>query len=271
MDNAGLNDLALETIRAHLVEQGLTPRNVEGTLLLGVGDLLCRCSVFPPAADRHEAIVPVGVELVLGESGRTIREMMVGFSGDRSEAVVQAMHNWSEGVFPPIHHAFASLPDDDPRVEILQIASQPGDAGVVTDWRIFLGPTQVGGWNKEVTAGVLSTETLLRSFRNPLTTAMRDVRLHWNKIYLARQPTGEKVLECKLDNEDWEAGRNALNALPLPRDSHFVHLRRFLVMQPLTNTHLDLQKRANAAQGELDKNCPPKARPWWQFWKKTEE
>ncbi|MDX1932358.1 MAG: DUF6348 family protein [Capsulimonadales bacterium] len=248
MDNATLNAVALEAIRRQLEGQGLSPRPVEKTLLLGVDGLLCRCEVLAVPPDLPSAIVPVGVEVILGESGRVIREVMVGFSEDRQDAVVQAMHNWAEGVFPPIRHACASSPEKDSRVEVCRLSARNVVTGETVDWKVILGLTQVGGWNKEVTAGVIPTETLLRSLANPLTSVASDPRLHWVKVYLARQPDGEKVLECKRDNKDWAEGRSALRRLPLPRDSHFVHLRRFLVLHPA---------HAAIREGECGTETPP--------------
>ena len=281
-----LNILALESIAAHLNNQGFPPWVVEGVVAVeipGAVGLVCRCEVVSPPGNTHRAIVPVAIELSYTPTDaaadrsdtRTINEMVVGLSLDPREAVLQATHNWCEGVFPPIRRVFDPTPpsaEDDDSAYPFNIATKNLETGVVTDWNLFLGRVQVGGVNSEPFAEFLAQGKIVHLLMNALTSLANDVRLHWVKVYVAFQADGSARFECKLDNEDWPEGVSELSRIRWPRVKDFVQYRQFLILRPSDTAPPDvrqqLEKFSAQQQSQTPEpavDVPKKRRGWWPF------
>ncbi len=284
-----LKQVGLEALVHHLQEQGLSPRLVENSVLAGrIGDtdLICHCTIVPTPPGTHEAITPVGFEVASSSESdpRSIRELVVGLSYDRKEGVEQATKLWCEGVFPPIRRAFDPAPvsedEDDTLTHPFTMATQDMETGKVTDWEVFLGKVQLGGPNAGPFAAFLDEGKLLFLMMDALTSAARDVRMHWVKVYVAFQPDGSRTFECKLDNEDWEEGVRVLKGIRWPRVKGFVQYRQFLVMRLSESTNPQVRERLEAFAQEYQEDppaaekkkvadsaeqTPPRRRRWWPF------
>jgi hypothetical protein len=279
-----LNQLGLESVFSHLESQGVSPRIVEGSVLIenvhGMY-ILCRCEVVPAPSGTHSAITPVGIEVSLIGSDtvavtpppHSIRELLVGLSHDPREGVVQATHTWCAGVFPPIYRACDPNPasEDDSLVYPFQMATQDIQTGAVQDWDVFLGPPQLGGPNADAFISFLNEGKLMHLMMNPLTTAAQDVRMHWVKVYVAFQPDGSRMFECKLDNDDFPEGVAALQNTRWPRVKGFVQYRQFLVMRPSKSTDPKVREHLAAFTEELQASAEAptakreRRRSWWPF------
>jgi len=290
-----LKRLALESLVSDLRDQGLSARLVEDRVTMGrIGsaDVICRCEVQPMPPGFDAAITPVGIEVAFAEddspgtvpasappkSSTIIRDIVVGLSPDRRESVVQATHTWCEGVFPPIRRALDPAPvsaDEarDPRVLPFTMSTRDMSTGKVVDWEMILGLPQVGGPNAAPFAQFVGGGNLVPLLMDALTSAARDVRMHWVKVYVAFQPDGGgAAFECKLDNADWPEGVAALESVRWPRVPGFVHYRQFLVMRPSdapdpqTRDRLEAFAREQETSSSLPRNDSRKPRrSWWPF------
>jgi hypothetical protein len=126
---------------------------------------------------------------------------LAGYGTTPAEAVANGAQTYGSGVLAPVLEAMSGT--QEPKLDDMSQADG-------CSWQPVVGPLQVqGAWT-----GVpdLDPQHLLALF-TPLLQRLHFHRpFHWLRLYLSRQPNGEVIVECLLDNEPWEAGSTLLQA-----------------------------------------------------------
>jgi hypothetical protein len=161
----------------------------------------------------HPQHFPVAIEVCL-----------VGYGTSPVEAVDQGAQIYVNGVLSTVLEALAGTHDPG-----LDWISQP--EGIT--WHPVVGPLQVqGAW-----AGVPDLDQHHLRLLHLLSPLLREQQFHrsfhWVSVYLSRQPDGEFIGECLLDNEPWEAGLALLqaDAMRWPHEGKFAGQKQFLLFR----------------------------------------
>lgn len=153
-----------------------------------------------------------------------ITDCLAGIGEDDADAIRSGVHSYLISVFSAVLEAYSG--------------GHTPELDMVTDqklWHPVVSAVQVqGGWNQRL------DEVDERTFFQQLRPALVEVlpRLppqpfHWLKVYASRQPEGEFVGECMLDNQPWETGLALLQqaVAQWPFEDEFAGQKQFIVFR----------------------------------------
>ncbi len=243
-----LTSLAREQLVEVLSSQGFKPTINDAAVYLGVGAISLRCSV--PGLQEHPGAVVASIagEVHVPMAGSLpIQDTSVGSAETTENAIAAGLRAWIEGVLPPIRMASGIgkaeevHPFDLCQVDLLN--------NLTNVWDVYAGPFQVAGRDREQLASQLEAQQPFPLLLSALPPISIKPPLFWLKLFLSRQESGETSAECRLNNQSWPAGAEALRKLAWPADPGVLLFRQFIV-------------------GKLIKSAPYKPeKKWWHFWK----
>jgi hypothetical protein len=150
-------------------------------------------------------------------------EYLAGIGHDEVEALTKGAHSYVEGVFTTIQDSLAG--QHDPALDLLSATGQPL-------WHPLLGPLQVqGAWSDQ--AQELPAEGWWELLKPALLPHLLPQPFHWLKVYASRQPNGEFVGECNLNNKPWEEGLTLVQeqAIAWPYSGRFAGQKQFILLR----------------------------------------
>jgi hypothetical protein len=229
-------ELANEALCHHLCGVGLPASLAGDRVRLGIKDLSIRCLVLAAKDHGYTHAVLLGLELFLSrDHSHSIRETVVGLGQTPAEAMLQAVHVWMEGVFPPIR-ALYQPGSGAPDVRRFALVTHTLQTERSTHWEVIAGPVQAGGEHSDALFVQLDTSPLFLFIQEPLAEVLSADRLQWLKIFLCRQMDSTVQGECKLNNDDWPAGLEVLSGFPWPAVPGFLSLRQFIILRPASRS-----------------------------------
>jgi hypothetical protein len=233
-----------------LETRGFKPRIKDGAADLGVGAVSLRCSV--PGVQQHPGAVVVAIagEVLIPDMASTpIQDSAVGTAETTEKAVASGVRAWIDGVLPPVLMARGIGKAEE--VHPFDLCQIDFVNNLTNVWDVYAGPFQVAGRDREHLARHLEAQqpfTMLLT-SGALPPIATTPGLFWLKLFLSRQESGELTAECRLNNQDWPAGAEALRTFAWPTEPGFLLYRQFIV-------------------GKLSKSDPYKPeKKWWQVWK----
>ena len=89
-------------------------------------------------------------------------------------------------------------------------------------------PSGQGQWKEKV-----ENEPLFDLLKEKIKTKLPDQKLNWLKLYVARQPQGDIIGECLLNNQPWEEGLTELIAYAKqwPQKGDFLGQKQFIMFR----------------------------------------
>jgi Family of unknown function (DUF6348) len=130
-----------------------------------------------------------------------IEENIVGIGTDTQSKVQSVLGNYLATTFPPIIGSFSDR--HQPELDFLSVTD-----GRNILWHPKLGDLGLQGQWKNAA----ENEVLFALVKDNLKTALRDKKLNWLKLYIAKQADGAISGECLLNNEPWDEGYRKLYA-----------------------------------------------------------
>ncbi|GAB3635997.1 hypothetical protein GCM10027422_15870 [Hymenobacter arcticus] len=160
----------------------------------------------------HQAYFPDG-----------IADFLAGIGEDELTAVTNGASNYVEGMLPTILEGISA--QHDPALDILAPSGEP-------IWHPLMGLLQVqGAWSAH--SADLEDTHFFELLRPALLAHLSPEPFHWLKVYISRQPAGEIISECLLDNQPWPEGLALLQAeaSAWPRSGQFAGQKQFMLFR----------------------------------------
>lgn len=150
-------------------------------------------------------------------------EYLAGIGSNEVDALTSGAQTYVEGVLVTILDSMAG--QHDPALDLVSATGQPV-------WHPLLGLLQVqGAWSDHTQE--LRAEDWWQLLQPALLPHLSPQPFHWVKVYASRQPNGNFIGECKLDNEVWEEGLALLHeqALAWPYPGRFAGQKQFILLR----------------------------------------
>lgn len=248
-----LAEVAHQSLLHHLRTEGLPARLEAGEVALGLGGATCRCHVGDVIRHPHVVLVSLWFDTSLRDERRLmIQESLPGIGETPEEAVVKGAHLWVEGVLPPLRK-FLHPAYEFPRDHTLPLVSQLVGSSEQTRWDVYCGPLLLMGEAGEALHRLLAERPPLTWMMNAVTACTAEIRPHWVKAFLTRQPDGSLLGEVRIDNALSEDGLAELQGFEWPSGQGFIGFRQFMLLVP-RETGSALESRLSQA---LRERYPP--------------
>lgn len=253
-------------------------RHVEGTVggplaladgVLRMPSLAIELRVVEAKADGSGASRSVSAVIdarALDDDSDGIQVLCVGLGETADAAAVDAGHQWSKGVFPPLAAYLLGTPR--PEVETMPLVVGVEGTGERFGWLAHLGPVlpRVYGppGSDETVPGDLAAAAAFEPVFQVLHAYAAHTSLLWLESFAVRRPVGEVDATCRLDNHEIPEGREALLAWAAgwpDTGGCIVSRRQFVVLQPKAVD--ELPSRSDLVS-ELDREMRKRRPPWWK-------
>ena len=206
-------------LRSLLRDEGLSPREEEGWLVLQEGPSICGDIVRQ--LEPQEGIINLQLDIYLKlDDERILVESFGGIGDSREEATNDALRTFSRGTLPVL------------------LAGLYGDTSV----RVNRLTWEVAGQERRVTIGNLTARGQLpgdgqpprewiAALKEEIAKADLPGGTHWLRVYVAQLNNELTAAEVLLDNQPWQRAQRSLADLDWPRSRNFYSLRVFLLIQ----------------------------------------
>ncbi|KAA2245378.1 hypothetical protein F0L74_05290 [Chitinophaga agrisoli] len=159
----------------------------------------------------HPVYFPEGIEVHVAGLGREL-----------GEGIASAVNNYVGTIFPPIVESFTC--NHQPDLDFISTAT-----GREILWHPRPGIMSLQGtWNS-----MPEEDALFALLKTALQQNLPDQQFNWLKLYIARQPDGEIIAECILNNVAWDLGTEIIytyaQAWPQPGD--FLSQKQFIMFR----------------------------------------
>jgi Family of unknown function (DUF6348) len=211
----------LDRIAALLAGHGVqTTRRGEWLVPVQPAGAAIGACLVPGTPTAHGASVRLEVEVVVSEQ-HSVLECFAGVGGSLEEAESSALDNFCRGSLHVLLAAFYGRPDlDQITQEGWSLSGVPYDA-IVGNYvtRSFQG------------LGTPIPDQVFPTLEDMIRALPGDRALYWVRMFYCNLDANERVTEVLLNNEDWEAARSAIAALPWQARDTFYSARLFLVLR----------------------------------------
>lgn len=160
----------------------------------------------------HQTYFPDGIE-----------EIIAGFGENLQEKIEAALNNYFITTFTPIIDSFQTLHSPDLELYTDKI-----------HWHTSLGEIYgQGKWEK-----LPNNEVFFDLLKEKLPEKLHsNQKYHWLKLYVAKI-NGEKFIDCRFDNEDWEEGIEILSDYADEKwEEKGIGLKQFIMFRQCDNLH----------------------------------
>jgi hypothetical protein len=193
-----------------------------------------------------------------------IRVLAVGYGTDAKQAVGEAAFIWTTGVFtavrhwlaPQVHTCFA---DD---AHMLVRAIEPDEE---FGWRVHQGPilSRTFGKSDADESPEVEAQEIFETLFDEIHPLSAHRNLFWIEAFAVRYPDGRADATCRLRNDDWPEGKDALllyaSSWEVP-EGIMLSRRQFLLFEPISPNAVPdrakMTRKLDAVAGA------PK--PWWR-------
>ena len=179
-----------------------------------------------------------------------VQDTAVAVGETPPQAIEAALRGWQEGVLSVLRDAFGSHNSEAP----FGFSTRNEATGEVSSWDVFSGPFQVIGPQREQLQARLEETLPFTLLIDQLTDAVERRRPYWIKLFVLSQPADPLSIDCRLNNDLWAAGSEALLTFVFPLAEEVQAFRQFLALRPVEDD-------------KYAQHLPTQAnRPWWKFW-----
>lgn len=173
--------------------------------------------------DNHESIIQLKVVIVHPNYfPEGIFDCLVGVGNTMKEKIETVTDNFLIGNFQPIINSQKEF--HNPNLDFIS-----NENGKEILWHVH--PSHLllqGNWQQEPSENIL-----LDCLQSRLRVILFPQKMNWLKIYISRQPTGEIIGECILNNQPWHEGLEAISEYAQSWDLNgkFLGMKQFIVFK----------------------------------------
>jgi hypothetical protein len=217
------NTYLLETLQNNLVRGGYRVERHPQYLSLIVNDNLELATAILENPDNHPSvfhIMVMAIHPVCFPQG--LEEYVVGIGSTLQEKVKVVLDDYLESTFLTILESLSDTHDP-----ALDFMAQTGDKDIL--WHPSLSSLTLRGPWKEYPDIDLVWRLLLEQLKGSL----RDQKMNWLMVFIAKQADGRVVCECLLNNEPWHEGTTIFNAYAQnwPATGEYRSLKQFIILR----------------------------------------
>lgn len=215
-----------------------------------------------PATDGMAATVIYDAR-ASGAESTGVCVLVLGFGASEREAMRDAAMHWCMGVYPTLTAWLTQkhVCEVGNAQMIVALQDSPEQFG----WRVHLGPVIARLYGKDGAPGEIGPLDH-SEFSNAVFNSIHPFAAHrtlfWLECFAVRYHDGKIDATCRLHNDDWEPGRDALlqwTATWPERADTVLSKRQFLMFEPVPVSSL-LSNRT--IQEALETH--PERKPWWK-------
>jgi hypothetical protein len=216
------NHYLLDVLAQKLIEMGYIIEKSQQYIALTVNSELEIATFIIDDPNNHPSLIHLMV-LAIHKNyfPNGIQENIVGLGDNLKEKVDSVLENYLSTTFVPIMDSFSDnhYPDLDFFTNnTREILWHPKLGGIAYQ----------GQWKEKV-----ENEPLFDLLKEKIKTKLPDQKLNWLKLYVARQPQGDIIGECLLNNQPWEEGLTELIAYAKqwPQKGDFLGQKQFIMFR----------------------------------------
>jgi hypothetical protein len=253
-----LDDLILEAIGAHLPARGIEYSLSANGLRIPSLSIAVRVRDAAESAwsgDRYAGLHAIFQAGSIDSIGGGMEVLHTGLGESREAAAANAAHQWIDGVLPVIVSYIAHRAQ--PEVEHAQMVVAVPDTGVQFGWDVHLGPIVTRMYSDHDPPAPLPQNEIFLAILNALHPFAAHSKVFWLECFASRDPDGRFNATCRMRNDDWPEGREALLqwAAGWPHHEGFVTQRQFIILEPAP---VDRELAAKLPVEEQPR------KPWWR-------
>jgi hypothetical protein len=173
--------------------------------------------------ENHKSILQLKVVVTHPEYfPEGIFDCLVGLGDTMEDKIDSVIDNFLNANFQPIINSQQEF--HNPKLDFTS-----NENGKEILWHVY--PSHLllqGSWQQEPLENIL-----LDYLQSRLTAILFPQKMNWLKIYISRQPSGEIIGECILNNQPWEEGLEAITEYAQSWDLNdkFLGMKQFIVFK----------------------------------------
>jgi len=212
MNDMTNEEMVISSLEAEMIEIGYECKRRSNALSLS--SIALELFARDPAVQDAMGGRAVSVTFEARAEGATtdgIKVFQLGYGPTEFDAARDASYQWLLGVYPALV-TFIAQPDHRCDVDKAHMIVGDDDTGEKFGWTVHLPPILSRTYGETLMPEQPEQNAVFRALFDSIHPYAAHGSVFWIECFAARYPDSKVDATCRLNNEDWSEGRNALLA-----------------------------------------------------------